>query len=794
MSLIDDPLLRRWAIDIVTDTELVSEARRRFLLDTHFPDAVLANLIADGDESDLANLFRRLPVERWEAHADVLVERWSGWGGTLAQTAAPLIARLRPVMSATLFDLFVTGVVAGSESDGTKLLGVLDGVRSLERDRSHRLLSKILPIVKESDAFENRAALVHSLVEAVIETAHPDRLEIVSWWLGNVATAGEDPWLNAVADLGAWLFGDGSLVPFVEDHILGITGGTLPSAGTLLRHDAPVAEINSVLRSLRSGEAKTASRWIGDRLRDFPVENAPAWWDDFVALVKMPLPSPTGRNVKRTWAEVFAFAGILTAYRLPQPDLSSAELDAIWGLVAADIAVPFGLETTIPRLRDAPRELVIERLIALARDGEETFVGVHAVVLMGSLGYDEFLPSLIDALDREFEEERDAADAALERYGDRAVVAVERDFDTLSDFQLLMVASLASRIGSDVAIEFFARHFARFAENDAYSAACVATEADAASMTEALDAVVAEGDPEIEWAWVVSAKLRGRIDTPRFQELAAKVERRKTDEEKRWKTFQEDGFLDGTPRLSLTCRACGRSDVYTVSNVWVTGDPADLQPFLAEEIPCGHCGAISQFDFPAETLEKLTWECERVTDCDAEMARMRERGSVLTIRAFEGPAGRRSAVELVREYEAYLVADPNDAARHRSFGNLLLDVGRDGTAESHFRRCREIDPAYLEAHLGLAQVADRRGETSLAADILLEGAKFAGAMACRRPEAWESPSDFVADYIALYNAVTAGDSTRPKLSPTAFKTKLGRNDPCPLGTGKKVKKCCGGGN
>jgi uncharacterized protein YecA (UPF0149 family) len=35
----------------------------------------------------------------------------------------------------------------------------------------------------------------------------------------------------------------------------------------------------------------------------------------------------------------------------------------------------------------------------------------------------------------------------------------------------------------------------------------------------------------------------------------------------------------------------------------------------------------------------------------------------------------------------------------------------------------------------------------------------------------------------------AGSSTKP--APTPTPTKVGRNDPCPCGSGKKVKKCCG---
>ncbi len=35
------------------------------------------------------------------------------------------------------------------------------------------------------------------------------------------------------------------------------------------------------------------------------------------------------------------------------------------------------------------------------------------------------------------------------------------------------------------------------------------------------------------------------------------------------------------------------------------------------------------------------------------------------------------------------------------------------------------------------------------------------------------------------------DEARPKLQPIRVEQRVGRNDPCPCGSGKKYKKCCG---
>jgi SEC-C motif-containing protein len=37
-----------------------------------------------------------------------------------------------------------------------------------------------------------------------------------------------------------------------------------------------------------------------------------------------------------------------------------------------------------------------------------------------------------------------------------------------------------------------------------------------------------------------------------------------------------------------------------------------------------------------------------------------------------------------------------------------------------------------------------------------------------------------------------GDASSPALAPTGGLARVGRNEPCPCGSGKKYKKCCGG--
>jgi uncharacterized protein YecA (UPF0149 family) len=49
-----------------------------------------------------------------------------------------------------------------------------------------------------------------------------------------------------------------------------------------------------------------------------------------------------------------------------------------------------------------------------------------------------------------------------------------------------------------------------------------------------------------------------------------------------------------------------------------------------------------------------------------------------------------------------------------------------------------------------------------------------------------------ADGVEQFGAAKKSNEAAPeKFSPIINKNKVGRNDPCPCGSGKKYKKCCG---
>lgn len=63
--------------------------------------------------------------------------------------------------------------------------------------------------------------------------------------------------------------------------------------------------------------------------------------------------------------------------------------------------------------------------------------------------------------------------------------------------------------------------------------------------------------------------------------------------------------------------------------------------------------------------------------------------------------------------------DPDDPTFHESYGQLQLDQNLIERAEASFRRALELDAGMTQAHVGLAQIARRRGQYGVAVEQLL---------------------------------------------------------------------------
>jgi hypothetical protein len=146
------------------------------------------------------------------------------------------------------------------------------------------------------------------------------------------------------------------------------------------------------------------------------------------------------------------------------------------------------------------------------------------------------------------------------------------------------------------------------------------------------------------------------------------------------------------------------------------------------------------------------------------------------------------------ELKAAVAEHPQNIVNHLRLARFQYIFGRRGRAAECYGRALEIEQDSLEAGLGIAQVMADTGERRSAFNRLSEMLQRKGKWRFFRADEL-SPQGLTEDFLQLFNKLHSelGVSERPLLH-TSFRqgsAKVGRNDICPCGSGKKYKKCCG---
>jgi len=154
-------------------------------------------------------------------------------------------------------------------------------------------------------------------------------------------------------------------------------------------------------------------------------------------------------------------------------------------------------------------------------------------------------------------------------------------------------------------------------------------------------------------------------------------------------------------------------------------------------------------------------------------------------------------------YESAIRESPDKVGLRIGYANVLNHLGRPTRATTFYQEALARDSSFIQAHFGLATLAAKAGDRRKAFDWLEEGRRhweeaqvFTGFSNAQRSDMLE---EFFEDYCKFYNQTAKElELNVPRLRPPAErirsadtgKKKVGRNDPCPCGSGKKYKKCC----
>ncbi|MBI4321452.1 MAG: DUF1186 domain-containing protein [Chloroflexi bacterium] len=294
--------------------------------------------------------------------------------------------------------------------------------------------------------------------------------------------------------------------------------------------------------------------------------------------------------------------------------------------------------------------------------------------------------------------------------------------------------------------------------------------------------------------------------------------------------LEELGLSPGSPRavkerglrLRLRCTGCGYEREHYVETVYCDlatqerrgkGEPTPYSEFIIpQRITCPKCGAVDQYQLSslayitlmAEVLKKrMAHELGRPGDGPEE-------GALRFIR-FGLSDGREMHPLAAREmYRQRVEGEPNRADLRVCYANVLRFLGHIEEATEQYREALRLEPANLEAYLNLGRFAQDDGDIAEAVRMfqsILMKAPSSGLPRKTRESYVEAAAEVLADLAgppersgalqlpprlpSREDLGTRQPGPAAMAQPIRVTRKVGRNDPCPCGSGKKYKKCHG---
>jgi tetratricopeptide (TPR) repeat protein len=472
----------------------------------------------------------------------------------------------------------------------------------------------------------------------------------------------------------------------------------------------------------------------------------------------------------------------------------------------------------------AQGQAVVQPLIVLATDltlweaeeaGPEVWAPLHAVRLLGELGAAEAVEPLLPLLAQENDWLNEMLPECFGRIGPPALAPLRALlFDRTHDIW-------ARDRAAHGLVEIARRH----PELRDEVVAALATRLDPAESQapedETLNAFVisrlltleaAEAAPAIQRAFQedrVDRRVVGYHDVARRMDLEPEGAELRA-------LYPDRG---GALRLWLRCTACGYERPHIVEKLYCDlgtherrerGEEVPYSEFIIPQvITCPKCGAVDQYELTghahlaisAEMLLKLA----RGKELQTSFAEHEDR---LILNHFTLTDGREMHPYEARDmYRQQVEAEPERADLRVRYASVLRFLGRRDEAALQYRTAVQLDPTNVEAYVNLGMFARDRGDRQEARRMFERALELAPGSRLSRQDrddylrlAREELAELNGRYLGASRppdpAVLSAPAPRSRLlsqarQPVRRAHKVGRNDPCPCGSGKKYKKCCG---
>ena len=763
---LEDPLIMSWALRRYSQARYRLQDRRRMEA-TWFGESIMRHWVESGDDELLLEMLDALPDERFSGLEPAIAERSRGWEDRLFECATSCLRRNSPATLIPLFD----EEIARDPVDSERLEILASSLESLPMQSRLELLLSLANRLPEIENEESGRRVLNQLLRPALNLG-PDVLS-------NVLAAASFPQRRAdEGDMGTMakfceaLLGDACLffdaMSITADEAVAAFSERRP----FFEADAPLEECDRALaaaispaEALELLERHRPGSQVADNVRRF-------------------LPVLLSRyGATERGAACLAVAAVLDACELREIETGSLGLRETLRLLILAVCWNRHLGALTDRLRDFdPGEVAAEARAAMDSLRSDPD-GSRLVEAVGALELIELVPDLIEwASERSHDSVIEEAERALASFGQPAARAVIEGWDGFDSMQKIMGQAVLERVGGQAVSEFaLERHENMFGGRDSREAwgAIVAAAPDGRAV-DLLARHIHRKQPEIDESYCTLCVLTGR-------EPEDLVEvRQRVMEERRRRNALRMGEFTSLVVAELACGECGDINTYKVRDIVVSyvHDPGPSS-FVREEFPCASCGRWPDFKVEASSEFALMMSVRR------HLAGLMPEMRVSQLDIFY--LGRkRSVAEVVEKLGVALKGDPRSVVNLLRMARVQHQLGRSARSSRFFRKAMEIEPASMEAGLGIARIAADRGDARKALDLLSGLQENEADWRFFRVDE-VSPRTLKGEFANLRRRLRSELGEPPLMEDyrgRRSRRKTGRNEPCPCGSGEKYKKCC----
>lgn len=817
-----DPLMMDWAIRYYIGIPDGLE-QKEWISENWFDDSVLAHWIAQDDYLTLGYLLRDLPPQRFAKLAPSIAERWSAWPTRIAEPSTSILAQVAPETAAQLFQEYL---LRADEIDAEKVWAILANLDKLPQAEQAAMLSQLLLAMlseENSVSFIPHAAvkvaaqvmpetlprlLDHLLSSPERSPDHPAKT-IVNALIGHDSYVElcfprvKQAWVDDIEDVDDEY--EESLAEIDDDDDLGdddeyafgnsddedrFERGSLAELAAFFDAAAPLVEIDQIVA------AETPLPQAMQLLAAYCETSKTA----ALAFDVISTSESYAKQLHSSSLAAIALAVVANIFELKQLDTERLNAEQVVNLLARDLHCELHFAQLVERLRGFPKEDVVSNItlkIALIKQFEGEDAG-QLVSAVRSLGWVEFVQPLIGYMDDACNEILcfEVHDALI-ALGSPARDALIMQWDKLDYSQQNFGIMVIGIVGGTEVADFFLDNFAVLLESSVESWEYLASLAPDPSVLALVADEIHQEQDYFDLTYYCLSCLLG-VSSPelpavreRALELHARHKRKMmTDDDDEDVLGLMEPELEPEPfELALRCPICGETNHYDVKSVLI-GDPLKYEQVLvADEFPCRSCGAIPEFEIVEEGKETILQRLKEALALDfgeKEIAMSVFIGGDFQYRNGMAEPYLMAYAKLMRKR----ASNPFDVDSRLELSLLLNEINRPEAALACSLEAHAINPSSLEVILSLTQDFEVLGRVEEAFELLSRCVADRAQWKLGTASAVDAAEELAARYNLLLVVLGHRDIPPLALQLEPIPAKVGRNDPCPCGSGKKYKKCC----